>query len=286
MIENCWQQNGVGELVINLDYINNTNDIILKRCPLLKPFNILTLKGFSNIEDIISYAETFTEKPELAFGLEDRCLDCKLPTKIKKVVVGLSRACNLNCYHCFVKGLHQDDDTIKNLYFNTLEKIKGHHLEAIKFTDIGEPFYYYFQIIDYLSSLKYEIDTKEVQFITNLNLLNEKRLNELKEISTKTGIRYFFDISFDGITKESYEKTRVNGSFEKVMNNLKLCVQLFGTENVLYQYVIKAPNFSDDHKSIESFFSNNFGIKGRVTYDTLDDDAREVFYEKFNNLKV
>ena len=86
MIENCWQQNGIGELVINLDYINNTNDIILKRCPLLKPFNILTLKEFSNIEDIISYAETFTEKPELAFGLEDRCLDCKLPTKIKGVV--------------------------------------------------------------------------------------------------------------------------------------------------------------------------------------------------------
>ena len=41
----------------------------------------------------------------------------------------------------------------------------------------------------------------------------------LKEISDFTGVNYTFVISIDGCTKDTYEKTRINSNFEKVIEN-------------------------------------------------------------------
>lgn len=108
-----------------------------------------------------------------------------------------------------------------NLYFKILETIKKIPLENIGFTAYGEPFFYYTKIIDYLSELSNK-NTKKVSFTTNLTLLNEPRIKKLKELSDATQIEYFFVYSIDGITKETYENTRIGSNFEKVINNLKI----------------------------------------------------------------
>ena len=280
-IEKCWQRPNNGELVINLNYFTNENEIILKRCALLRPFQFLSIEDFSKIRDIISYVETLNLKHfELSPGLEDRCKKCRPPKQIKKVSVGLSKACNLHCYHCFVGESHSDSEGLKELYFNTLNNIKGHYLNAIKFTDIGEPFFYYNETRDYLKSLKYEIDTKRVEFISNLTLLNKARIEELKQISSQSKISYFFIASIDGINKDTYENTRIGSTFEKVLENLKLLVDSFGPDNIQFQYVIKLPNQADNHSQIKNFFFQNFKICGQITYDTLelDESSKKTFH--------
>ena len=166
---------------------------------------------------------------------------------------------------------------IKKLYFTTLEKIKGRHLKEIRLNDRGEPFYYYNETVKYLRSLSLE-DTQIISFITGLSTLNELRIKELKAISDKTNIKYRVEVSIDGITKESYEATRIGGNFEKVMSNLKTFTQEFGSENIIVNYVIKQPNFSD--KNIKEFFIQNFNIKNvSITYDIYDKEAQKRFEE-------
>lgn len=51
-------------------------------------------------------------------------------------------------------------------------------------------------------------------FATNATLLTEDIIKELCEISESTGVKFSFDISLDGITKETFEATRVGATFE------------------------------------------------------------------------
>lgn len=267
----CW--NPLGELSFIL---GNDEFVYLRRCCLLKPFLKLSIQDFLRINDPFKLVQE-AQKPIIKDVHKDSCKVCYLPKTIEKVTVGLSKACPLNCYHCFYENNHKDTPEIKKLYFITLEKIKGHHLKEIRLNDRGEPFYYYNETIKYLRSLSLE-DTQIVSFITGLSTLNELRIKELKAISDKTNIKYRVEVSIDGITKESYEATRLGGNFEKVMSNLKTFTQEFGSENIIVNYVIKQPNFSD--KNIKEFFIQNFNIKNvSITYDIYDKEAQKRFEE-------
>ena len=62
------------------------------------------------------------------------------------------------------------------------------------------------------------------------------------------------------------------------MSNLKTFTQEFGSENIIVNYVIKQPNFSD--KNIKEFFIQNFNIKNvSITYDIYDKEAQKRFEE-------
>ena len=139
MVHSCFVPNGT----LYLRYIPDRNTITLSRCCLLAPFTELSLEDYYKIDDIIEYAKNFNyEKPVFFKGAEDRCPTCNFPKdKISQVGVGFSYACNLKCFHCFYDGHHKDDAFLKDLYFKTLEKIKGHHLNNIQLTDVGEPFF-------------------------------------------------------------------------------------------------------------------------------------------------
>lgn len=271
----CW--NPLGELSIIL---NQEDKVFLRRCCYLEPFSILSIEDFLKINNIIEYAYQYCNVPPV-FNDEhkDSCLVCHFPKKIEKVTVGLSKACNLRCYHCFWDGMHKDSPETKQLYFKTLENIKRNCLTEIRLNDRGEPFFYYNQTLNYLKSLNPDKDTKQVSFVSSLSTLNETRIKELKQVSDNTGIPYKnITVSIDGITKETFEATRIGANFEKVMNNLELMVKEFGSENVCINYVIKKPNFKD--KNIKEFFLKNFNIGYTfVTYDCFDEEAKKVFEE-------
>lgn len=268
----CW--NPIGELSLLL---KQNNLISLRRCCYLEPLAELNIKDFLKIDNLIDYISNYNDDPQIRDEYKDICFICNLPKKIEKITVGLSKACNLNCYHCFYEDSHTDTKEIKELYFSTLNKIKGLHLKEIRLNDRGEPFYYYHETTNYLKSLSLD-DTQSVSFITNLSTLNEFRIKELKTISEKTKIQYKIGVSFDGLTKESYESIRIGASFEKVVNNLKIFVREFGPDIISINYVIKQPNFND--KNIHEFFIRNFNIKNVfITYDIYDNEAKKVFEE-------
>lgn len=276
---NCTAYEG-GEL--NINFFENKID--LKRCCRGKPFYSCSIEEFLKIKDPIEFSKTFEyldysnyANTNFSSKEDNFCHPCYFPkNEIKRVTVGLSYACNLNCYHCFYEN-HRDTKELKELYFETLEKIKGHNLDIIEFTDRGEPFFYYYKIRDYLKTLTTE-DAKTIKFLTNLNLLSEERIKELKDISEKTGIHYKFEASIDGITKEAYENTRINGKFDRVITNLKYLLNNF--DDVLVNYTIKKPNMTATREEIETFFKN-LGVWVVITYDFFDEDCKKLFIEKF-----
>ena len=91
----------------------------------------------------------------------------------------ISRACNFNCYHCFNKE-HKDNSQDKEIYFYLLHEVKGHHLNALILGHQGEVFVYYDEILNYLKTLTVT-DFKQIIFQTNLSLLSESRIKELKD---------------------------------------------------------------------------------------------------------
>lgn len=260
----------------------------LRRCVRGESFDILSIEDFRKIDNIIDYAKNFKYKECTAylnskFYLNDdyACAHCSFPTNdIGKVLVGISTACNFDCYNCFFKGYHKDTPLKKQLYFETLYKIKGHQLDAIELTDRGEPFFYYFETMKYLKSLSLK-DTRLVRFNTNLSMFNEERLQDLKSIYTNKGIKFEMLLSIDGITKETYEKSRVNGNFEKTLKNLEIILNLFDKKLIHVNFVIKKTNMSDVPNVID-FFKTNFNIIPCLQYDLYDEDCKKLF-DSLNN---
>ena len=165
---------------------------------------------------------------------------------------------------------------MKELYFHTLERIKGHHLDVIHMQSSGEIFYYYHHLKCYLNSLTTK-DTLQVNFQTNGNLLSAERLKELKEISKKTGIQYTFSFSMDAITSETYKKVRCGGDFDKLLDILERTIILFGKENIDLSFTIKEPNMHEASK-FRKFYRDEYGItRSYLSYDFFDKKCQDLY---------
>ena len=255
------------------------NNVILSRCCYTHPFAQFSISDFLKLDDIIKFSceERHYDIKEAA----KECIStCNIKPEIKVVNVGLSRVCNLRCYHCYLDGHHRDTPLMKKTYFDTLYKIKGHQLDKISLTDNGEPFIYYNEIILYLMSLSTN-DTKQVEITTNLTLLDEKRIKTLQKISNQTNIKYTFIVSLDGISKKTFEATRIGASWEKVTRNLRYLTKYFKYEDIKVSYVIRKPALVDAPFA-KSFFIKNFGLKTDIYYDFYDEDCKKYFLDLKN----
>lgn len=254
-------------------------EISLKRCCHLLPFKTLSLDELSNIDDIIDYAKNFDypEPEELRKQItSDRCKVCSFPKdKITQVVVSISHACNIHCHDCFFEGHHTDTKQLKELYFETLYKLKGHNLYQLQLTDQGEPFFYYYEVVKFLKGLTPE-DTQTIRFFTNMTLLNKSRIEELKKISEETGVKYMFVASIDGITKESFEGTRCGANWEQVMQNFDDLTNIFDKKDICVCCTIRSASIND-LPNIKPFFDSK-GVEVNIYYDMLDEKCKEAFY--------
>ena len=280
----CKEQYDLQILYYDHDFSKEKFSIQMCRCCFLKPQVILSLDEYNKI-DPINFIESHDNSiKEFAPEWEGHCdLSCDLNSRVKTVLLGLSYACNLNCYHCF-HNTHKDLSLLKETYLNTLYKLKGHNLEEISPSTSGEEFIYYNEVRDWLKTLTPK-DVKKIKHQTNLTLLNREKILELKQISDETKVNYFFMPSIDGITKETYEATRIGGKFKVVMQNLKDLVDIFGPQNVKPSFTIKEPNLPDVC-NIVSFFKNNFGLDIDIGADVYDDFCKAIqplAYDNSNN---
>ena len=280
MKEKACFMNGRLEIFYNKKY----NKIFLSRCCYTQPFIRLDPKDINNIDifllakdDSFSHKRTLDSGPKCPIDQQDICN--KILPDIKTVTVGISHACNLNCYHCFYSD-HKDSPDQRNLYFQLLEKIKGHNLDVIHMHNSGEVFFYYFKIKEYLKSLTIN-DTKEVNFQTNGLLLSKDRLKELKKISEETGIKYTFSFSVDAITEETYKKVR-GGDFEKLLNIISDAIEEFSRKNIAYTFTIKEPN-KHEATEFEKFIMNKFNYSSYcptyLSFDFYDKSCQDLFLE-------
>lgn len=269
---------------LEINYNPSLRLVSLSRCCYTVPFKTLTYKELLDVDNLFSLSTQYYDHKRLS-GSEASCSlaekICHQPLpEIKVITVGISHACNLNCYHCFFTN-HKDDSFQKELYFTMLEKIKGHNLDVIHMQSSGEVFFYYYKIKKYLMSLSTN-DTKEINFQTNGLLLNHNRLKELYDISMQTNVKYSFNFSVDAVTKETYKKVR-GGDFDKLIDNILFTIELFGKENIKYSFTIKEPN---KHEAIKfkDFIGDTFGYSSKnnsayLSFDYSDKSCQDLFLE-------
>lgn len=254
--------------------------IEIRRCCLSSIVSRLSVKEFLKIKDIIDYVSKL-DFPKKEIGIcKDSCSE--ISNSIENVQILISRNCNLHCYHCFYND-HKDTKIMITLNNYCLNKLRGHNLNTLRLNGSGEIFTYYDDVIKYLRSINTE-DFKNIKFLTNGNLLDDERLEELKDISNKTGVNYIFHYSVDAITEETYKKIRIGGDFNKVLHNIEKTLSLFPKENVFISFTVKKPN-REEAKLFRQFYKEKFKIDEDflcMNYDFLNkenDIDKKIYYE-------
>lgn len=136
----------------------------------------------------------------------------------------LSNRCNLECIMCdnnlsSSKRAKHGQNTIENNIYNRqfLEELKEFipHLKMAEFTG-GDPLLIdiYYEIWDMIIHMN---PNCEILITTNANTMNS-RIISLMENTNKLN----FNVSIDAVNKDLYESIRINGNFEKAMENIQI----------------------------------------------------------------
>lgn len=211
-------------------------------------------------------------------------ISCKFKCNLKKVTnlyLCFFRCCNIRCYNCCVGDFNniKDATSIMKKVFNKVLTEKNNY-KRLYLDGSGEIFLIYDVLIDFLKKLSKDY-CEEIIFASNATLLDEAKLKELKEISSITNIKYSFDISLDGITKETYENTRQGATFEKVLSNIKNISKLFEFD---ISFTAKKTNAKDNPYKVLDFFKELNPRAAFIRYDIFDDDIKKEYLEKYRDL--
>lgn len=248
------------DLLVSYNNIAQTIDI--GRCCQLTQKTI-SLEDFLNksLDDLGKLAISY----EFKEGHDNQCQkNCAFSKHIKNITLNVISACNLRCYHCcagfdgIIDGwspLNKEQNNIfkaKEFLFKMLNLLKNSNIDTLFLDGSGEIFIYYNELIAYLNDITSN-NIKNIFFMTNGTLLNEDKINQLYEISKKTGVNYQFNLSIDGIKEGTFSKCRPGADFNKVILVLKKLNELFGS--TLVTFTVKRPNI-EDVPQVEEFFKN------------------------------
>lgn len=165
----------------------------------------------------------------------------------------VSAVCNLRCIMCpLSKGLKRKQGLLSFVNFRKVyDEIKPPYLNL---TGFGEPLLNpeLFDIIRYAK--KYG---SIVKLDTNATLLSKENIKKL--LSARPNI---VSISIDGTNKKSYEKIRVGGNFDVVINNLKNLIEYrnkTGSKSKIHvNFVLQKNNIKEIVKFIR--FIDSLGV--------------------------
>ena len=193
-------------------------------------------------------------------------------TEVKILEIGLINSCPLKCPMC----TRLDDD------FKTLEK--GERLEFDKIKELinalpaletidlvgttSEPTHYpmFIELVKFIKSKDIR-----VYISTNANTRNEHFWKELGNILDRNDIIKF---AVDGSTQEIYEKYRVNGTLQNVLDNHKH----FKNENnkSFLQFILFNHNSSDHDDIKELFIRENFDVLEFLPCGEPNPDLKDI----------
>ncbi|MFH1588894.1 MAG: radical SAM protein [Candidatus Diapherotrites archaeon] len=191
--------------------------------------------------------------------------------------VELTTACNLRCTMCEQSHLTQNPISMK---FTEFKKFLDNapYIELINFTGIGEILLNpdWFKILEYSKQ-----KGLYVWFNDNFTLMNKENSQKIIDLEIDA-----LAVSFDGATKQIYEKIRRGANFEKVTANIK---QFTGLKKALGKkkpeffmvFVAMKENIHEMEPLIE--LAKNLGVNkvlfvGVITFEGTEDKS-------LNNLK-
>lgn len=144
-------------------------------------------------------------------------INSNLSTLPPKLIIENTNRCNAVCIMClYIKMIRKKGVMSFELFKKTVDEYATSTLtKRLQMNNIGEP------LLDssIIRKIRYakEKGIDQVFFFTNGSILDGKISEELID----SWLDYMI-ISLDGITKETYEKVRVNLKFGEVINNINL----------------------------------------------------------------
>lgn len=130
-----------------------------------------------------------------------------------EVSIEITTRCNLACTMCPRQLINRPLQEMEfSLFKKIIDEMKD-SAELIYLHGLGEPLLcsQFFKFLEYAKS-----QNLKVGISTNATLLGKNQSRKLLDL----GLDYLI-LAFDGATKETYEKIRVGGNFEKVEANIK-----------------------------------------------------------------
>ena len=166
------------------------------------------------------YCGTVEPSDPIRYGRQSKDLPAHLlqfsSDKKPVVVWNTTRACNLNCIHCYAKAVHQsrDRELTTEEGFNLIDDLATFGVPVILFSG-GEPLLR----PDLIELTSYSVSKGMRAVIsTNGTLITEEKALLLKN----AGVSYV-GISLDGLEKVNDHFRGVEGAFKKALNGIKNC---------------------------------------------------------------
>jgi radical SAM protein with 4Fe4S-binding SPASM domain len=176
-------------------------------------------------------------------------------------------ACNLRCVMCvhgMVEGGLQNTGFIEPaMAYRAIDECAEIGVYSIKFNFRGEPMLHE-NIVDFVSYAKKK-GIIEVQFNTNGLPANSDKIEAL----VLSGLdRIIFSV--DGANKESYEKIRVRGNYDKLLNNITKFIDYRKKHKQTHPFIrVQMVTSKNEKQEAEQFveYWSNMGVDNIVLID-------------------
>lgn len=168
-------------------------------------------------------------------------------------------ACNLNCRMCYRNFITEKIGYIEwALFKKIIDEGAEYRLPSIKLNYRGEPLLHP-QLPEMVAYAKRK-GIIEVQFNTNGLLLSKKKIGELLDAGLD---RIIF--SFDGATRETYERIRRGSNYERVINNIETMVKMRNERGLKRPSVrVQMVKMKENECEVEDFLKMWMPIANRV----------------------
>jgi len=160
--------------------------------------------------------------------------------------IEVTNVCNLRCHFCetTISGFNYQKGFISKEHVEKIiDEGSNNGLYGVKFNIRGEPLLH--PLIDYFVKYAKEKGLIDVYFNTNAVLLTDDMVRKLIDAKLDR-----ISISFEGYTKEIYEKNRIYSSYDLVLKNIENLQKVKKELNVNYPVVriqtVKLPDIDID----------------------------------------
>lgn len=163
----------------------------------------------------------------------------------RNLLVNFEDSCNLRCESCRDKvKIAQGKEHEKNMrYADILINKVLSHVEFITMAGTGEVFvgkgYEKMYMSDTMNNIKW------IRLLTNGTLFNKQNW---EKFSRNKKAKFFLTVSIDAATKETYEKLRRNGNFDRLSENMKFAAELRKIGKLAYfrlNFVVQKKNYQE-----------------------------------------
>lgn len=194
------------------------------------------------------------------------------------VDIEVTNACNLKCPFCGTTNnasVMKKGFIDKTLVFKVIDEGAANNLYGVKFNIRGEPLLH----PDIHTFVVYAKDRGliDVYFNTNALLMDEEAAASL----IKAGLDRI-SVSFEGFTKEVYERSRPGSDFEKVISNVKMMQALkkkLGADKPKVRVQsIMLPEISASMEEYKNFWIGTADEIGFLDYKVMKDKKKGIIY--------